>query len=58
VLAFAQARGIGRIAMWSMERDRACSGGVQTLAPDCSGVSQDDDAFSAIFGQFTQPAEG
>jgi len=48
VLAFAQKQGIGELSFWEVLRDRPCGpeGG------KCTGLNQDDFAFSHIFNQF------
>lgn len=53
VLNYANANNIGRIAMWSMTRDKQCAGAPQ-ISYDCSGITQTPFAFSNIFKQFTQ----
>ncbi|MEU1665557.1 chitinase [Streptomyces sparsogenes] len=47
---FAAAKGIGRLSMWSAERDRPCPPRATTPgpAPTCSGVAQRPGAFEAI----------
>jgi hypothetical protein len=47
---FARAHGLGRLAMWSVARDRGCAhpgGGAQD---ECSGVAQAPEAFSRLLG--------
>ncbi len=52
MLRYAKSNGrIRRIAMWSVARDRACTG-TKRLASDCSGVPQAPFAFSQIFQKF------
>ena len=51
VLNFAQANNIGRLAMWSMTRDKSCPG-TPTVSPVCSGIVQQPLAFSNVFKQF------
>lgn len=53
VLAFAQQKNIGRLAMWSVGRDKQCPGSPH-LSPSCSGVTQAPWAFSNIFKSFSQ----
>jgi len=54
LLTFARQRHVGRLAMWSVSRDKQCSGGVTPWAdPTCSGVLQAPWAFSKVFAQFT-----
>jgi chitinase len=53
--AFAQQKGITRLAMWSLGRDRACPGGPGGPAKDnCSGVVQQPWQFSKAFNQVTR----
>jgi chitinase len=50
---FARRHGLGRISMWSLNRDRACSHPVPAgspAQPDCSGVAQAPSAFTRILG--------
>ncbi|MEZ5401809.1 MAG: cellulose binding domain-containing protein [Bryobacteraceae bacterium] len=49
---FARAAGMGLLSMWSVGRDRACTG-TPSVSPTCSGVSQSPYAFSAVFRGFT-----
>ena len=67
VLNYADANGIGLLAMWSAARDRACKGGAEPrtvvnakigrrrlisgASSTCSGIKQKPWAFSAIFKQ-------
>jgi chitinase len=51
--AFARRHGLGRISMWSLNRDRPCSDSVPASGPaqpDCSGVAQAPSAFTRILG--------
>ena len=49
---FARANGLGRISLWSANRDRPCpSGAVGFVAGNCSGIAQAPNAFSAVFGR-------
>lgn len=50
--AFAKTKRIGRIAMWSANRDRRCPTPSQWAQNTCSGVSQTPWGFSKIFGTF------
>jgi hypothetical protein len=51
---FAVAHHLGRLAMWSANRDSQCSGGVKTNADNlCSGVLQSPNQFATTFGRFT-----
>lgn len=51
---FAKSNGVGFLAMWSATRDTACTNGSTYAQPNCSGVSQQPFAFSAIFKQLDQ----
>ena len=56
---FASENRLGRISMWSLNRDRACSGNypdVSIVSDSCSGVDQADSAFSAILGRALEGA--
>lgn len=53
VTAFARARGVRLLSMWSLDRDKACANAMQVLLPDCSGIVQDDWAYSALFSTFS-----
>ena len=51
VQAFAAAKGMARLSMWSLNRDRACPSNTSAgagVSDTCSGVDQDDGAFGAI----------
>jgi chitinase len=48
---FALEKGIRQIAMWSFNRDKACGGNAMVLTDSCSGIPQEEFAFSAIFNQ-------
>ena len=52
VTAFAKSKRIGRIAMWSANRDRQCPTPIQYADNNCSGVSQTPWGFSKIFKTF------
>ena len=46
---FAEARGLGRLSLWSINRDTACGAsftGVSVLSNNCSGVDQEPQAFT------------
>jgi chitinase len=58
VVAFAEARGIGRLAMWALNRDEECVSGVEIVALNCSGTLQSEYAYSMIFNTLTEPALG
>ncbi|GAA4207378.1 glycosyltransferase family 2 protein [Microbispora amethystogenes] len=52
--AFASGTGLGRISMWSLNRDRQCGASFAesgVLSNTCSGTAQKDLGFSEIFGQ-------
>lgn len=51
VLGFASANGIGRLAFWSLTRDRGCPGG--GVSPTCSGISSATLEFTRMFTGFT-----
>ena len=53
---FANAKGLGRIAMWSANRDAPCPAPTQWTSNTCSGVSDPQWAFSKAFEPF--PATG
>jgi chitinase len=48
---FAIEKGIRQIAMWSFNRDKSCGGNAALVADSCSGITQEDFAFSAVFNQ-------
>jgi cellulose binding protein with CBM2 domain/fibronectin type III domain protein len=50
--AFAQEEGLGRLAMWSINRDAPCPAPTQTTANTCSGVPDAAWAFSDAFKTF------
>ncbi|GIJ46258.1 chitinase [Virgisporangium aliadipatigenens] len=47
---WAKARGLARLAFWSVNRDRPCPGG--GVASNCSGISQGDLEFTRITAAF------
>ncbi|WP_328582715.1 chitinase [Streptomyces sp. NBC_00370] len=49
---WASANGVGRLSYWSINRDQSCGAGSVGAAasPTCSGVSQNQLAFTDIFG--------
>ncbi|MGM0928766.1 MAG: chitinase [Actinomycetota bacterium] len=52
--AFAAEVGIGRMSMWSLNRDATCSanyGDVTKVSNSCSGVEQHESSFAAVLGQ-------
>jgi hypothetical protein len=51
---FARQKHLGRLAMWSANRDKQCAEGVKTWVDNhCSGVFQSPDQFATTFAQFT-----
>jgi chitinase len=46
--AFARARHVAQLGMWSVDRDRACAHAGAAAQPTCSGVAQRPFAFSGI----------
>jgi chitinase len=59
--AFAVDRGLGRVSMWSINRDAPCQGtfaNVVVHANTCSGVTQDALAFSKVFAGLPGKAAG
>jgi len=59
LVRFARDRGVGRISMWSLNRDQQCGAqvGVATVSTVCSGVAQTPLAFSQVFDQLQQPLQ-
>ncbi len=49
---FANEKGLGRLAMWSLNRDAPCPAPTQTTSNTCSGVSDPQWAFSSAFAGF------
>jgi hypothetical protein len=47
---WSKANGLGRLAFWSVNRDRGCAGG--GVVSNCSGIAQTDWAFSKITAGF------
>ncbi|MFS0795454.1 chitinase [Microbacterium sp. 1P10AE] len=50
---FAVAQGLGRLSMWSLNRDRTCGenyADVRVVSDACSGVEQGDATFAALLG--------
>jgi len=50
---FAQEKSIGRMSMWSLNRDRTCGpnyADLSRVSDACSGVDQDDTLFSTVLG--------
>lgn len=53
LVKFAQEKGIGRLAMWSSTRDKACEGGADNGAqPTCSSIEQEPLAFTKAFAAY------
>lgn len=53
LLGFARTHHLGRLAMWSLNRDVQCAGGTHTYAdPSCSSVLQADHAFSRTLAAY------
>ncbi len=53
VNAFAIKQGLGRVSMWSSNRDRTCSSAyvdLTTVSDSCSGIDQGDETFTATLG--------
>lgn len=51
--SYASAKGVGRLSMWSLNRDRTCSPNfpdVKHVSDGCSGVDQGGSTFAAILG--------
>jgi chitinase len=57
LVEFVRQHGVGRVSMWSPNRDQPCGAqvGVATVSTVCSGVAQEPLAFSQIFDQLQQP---
>lgn len=55
VLAFAEVNQLGRLSMWSINRDQPCSDGPQPDAvfPNCSSIEQEPFAFAEVFKAYT-----
>ncbi|WP_327367570.1 glycoside hydrolase family 18 protein [Streptomyces sp. NBC_01217] len=53
LVEFAGQKGLGRLAMWSGTRDKACAGGPKPSADaSCSSISQEPLAFTKAFGAY------
>lgn len=51
---FAHSRGVGRLSMWSANRDVTCGGNyvnLQVVSDSCSGVDQGKQTFAALLGE-------
>ncbi|MDQ1070339.1 glycoside hydrolase family 18 protein [Streptomyces canus] len=54
LVAFAKAKGLGGLSMWSATRDKQCSGGAKPSADaTCSSIVQDAFAFSKTFAAYS-----
>ncbi len=51
ILDFAQEKRIRQLAMWNINRDKACPLGSSGVMNNCSGVEQDDFAYSSILNR-------
>ncbi|XP_054158651.1 chitinase-like [Oppia nitens] len=52
LLQYARTNRIGRLSLWSLNRDKQCPGGSRQLSPTCSGIQQSNYEFAKILGQF------
>jgi hypothetical protein len=52
LLAWAAARGLGRLSMWSITRDTPCTVDTSVAGDTCSGLDEDTGVFSEIFQDF------
>ncbi|MFJ9018462.1 cellulose binding domain-containing protein [Streptomyces sp. NPDC102259] len=53
LVAFAKAKGLGPLSMWSATRDKQCAGGAKGYADaTCSSIVQTDSAFSKAFAAY------
>ncbi|MFH0174868.1 cellulose binding domain-containing protein [Streptomyces cacaoi] len=53
LVAFAKAKGLGPLSMWSATRDKQCAGGAKNYADaTCSSILQADSAFSKAFAAY------
>ncbi|MFD9436225.1 cellulose binding domain-containing protein [Streptomyces sp. NPDC060002] len=53
LVAFAKAKGLGPLSMWSATRDKQCAGGAENYADaTCSSIVQSDSAFSKAFAAY------
>lgn len=59
VLAFAQEKQLGRLSMWSINRDVACPNGPEPaiVLPNCSSIDQNAYAFTRIFNVYGAAGE-
>jgi hypothetical protein len=49
LLAWATARGLGRLSMWTVTRDTPCTPDTSVAGDTCSGLDEDAGAFTKIF---------
>ncbi|MET3812377.1 carbohydrate-binding protein [Arthrobacter sp. UYEF3] len=55
---YAKSKGVGRVSMWSLNRDRTCGSNypdVAKVSDSCSGVQQGDALFSTVLGADVVP---
>jgi chitinase len=52
VVDHAREEGLGSVGMWSLARDSGSCPDAVTARPDCSGVAQDADAYTAVLQGF------
>jgi hypothetical protein len=52
LVAWAAARGLGRLSMWSVTRDTPCTLDTSVTADTCSGLDEDAGTFAKIFQGF------
>ncbi|MEU2302590.1 glycoside hydrolase family 18 protein [Streptomyces antibioticus] len=53
LVAFAKAKGLGWLSMWSVTRDKQCPGGTKNQADaTCSSILQSDSAFAKAFAAY------
>ncbi len=53
LVAFAKAKGLGPLSMWSATRDKQCAGGAKNYADaTCSSIVQADSAFAKAFAAY------
>lgn len=55
VLNFAQSHGVGRLAIWSLARDRGTCAKQVAAQPDCSGTAQRDYQYTEQLARFSGP---
>jgi chitinase len=49
---YATSKGLARFTFWAVNRDRVCPGGNGTVTSECSGITQEDWAFTKISAKF------